>query len=109
MLNVSVASSMLTSNDDSHAGMYAHASTSTLSRIAWIRIQFSLCTKPQPCCALRSKFIRPSKSYIKRGVCAVMWVTVENKILLSTCCCPSELRLGTSGRASSPVVAAGEV
>ena len=38
MLNVSVASSMLTSNDDSHAGMYAHVSTSTLSRIAWIRI-----------------------------------------------------------------------
>jgi hypothetical protein len=33
MLNVSVARSMLTSNDDSHAGMYAQASTSTLSRI----------------------------------------------------------------------------
>jgi hypothetical protein len=38
MLNVSVARSMLTSNDDSHAGMYAHASTSTLTRIAWINI-----------------------------------------------------------------------
>ena len=38
MLNVSVASSMLTSNDNSHAGMYAHASTSTLSRIAQIKI-----------------------------------------------------------------------